>query len=596
MPFLWYNALMVTQPKPGAEKTPLERDYTRSLLERFFTDETPDQAANGGYGDNVVSLAAHKERLNKAPAERSWLKDYAITRYLLNTDTGAELGVHGQKVANENRELAGQAKEVKDTWTDEESLESSLDRVEHRTNAVQTAAEESGTTMTTADAREVVEEEIDRFTTKDSRGHRTMKSKWTVIKDNWEDREKGLAGFFKFFRKSFVDSFFEHGAIAKAVPGLNVLNYARLEKERWEKEHGATVESIQDGAKDVKAGLRDKKNIEKEGSMAVVAVKEGLGKFRSMASLKGKQALLDVAHGKHGKLDPKDYLMNQVDTQDLKALQRKYPHTFASMAEDYGVKARKVRGKAAVFELSTRVFDWYLAPSHRTRDSLWDEVKEVGYNFVPFSTAYDVWQDGASDLNHLPMWAKYSIIVGETGLDVLSVGGYAASIFTGGTAAPLVAGASTVAKGTLRTGVRKLAGAGVEAATIKQGGRSVAGFVGKMSAQSREVLLSTTSAKVLVGAVALSSLSSLADHVLGEALTNYAVDTAEEAVQVVFERDFTPQQRRALRMVGRTAVDEYRENKEARRAAAQAAAAKTNEGPAPLTDGQIADVSERKAA
>lgn len=576
---------MVNGLSNRAAETPTPGGDTRNLLEKFFTAEVPTQAANNHLGDNVIPLARRREIKNSTELEGTWLQRHVGDWFLTRTETRSDLYAHGQEVANDNR-----VKEATETWTKEDELGEKLDVAEKRIEAVQAEAADNGENLSFEEAKDRVEQEVDRFTD-EKNGRYTMKTRWEVMKDNWSTREKGFKGFFKFAKQTFVD-FFKYGAIKKVVPGLNMINYAKEAGVELMNRHGEDAEALLDKAKEGKAALRDKKNIEKEGAQAVLMVKASLSEFRKQASLKGKQAFLDIVHSGHGKRKPKDYLLEQIDTTELKKIQKRFPHTFASMAEDYGVKARKLRGKAAAFELSTRIFDWYLAPSQRTRSSVWDEVKEVGYNFIPFSTAYDVLKDGASDLNHLPTWAKYSIIVGETGLDVASVFGYAASIFTGGTTAPLVAGAATAAKGTLRTGLRKLAGHGAEVAAVKQGTRSLAGVLGKLGTKTRETLFSSTSAKVLAGPVAFSGLSAVADYVLADSISRFAVETAESAAEAAFNREFTPQQRRALRMAGRMAVQEYRNSRQSETPPSEV----DNSG---LSEGAKADVSqqeEREAA
>jgi|GEM_PF-3789829 len=393
-----------------------------------------------------------------------------------------------------------------ETWRDEEKLEKSLDNLDHRLNVVQAEAEKNGENIDRQEALERLKAEADRFTNQDANGRYSMKTRLDVIKDNWENRK----GFWQFLKTSFADLFFKYGAVRTSLPGLNLINYAQKEAQEFKEEYGELGEDVLDKANQTRRGLRHKKNIEKEGPEALMLVKSGLSAFRTKASVTGKQALLDLVHGKNGKMNPKEYVMKNIDTSDLAALEKKYPKTFASQAQHYGVKARKLKGKAAVFELSTRLFDWYLHPAHRTRASVGEEVKEVAVGLVPFSSTFSFLQDGAAELNHLPTWAKYSILAGEFGLDVATTLGLAASVFTGGTVAPVVAGASFAGKTALRTGVRKMATKSVEKSAARNTAKGAMGVVSKMGTKTRETLFSTFSAKVLVGYGSLSALSALA--------------------------------------------------------------------------------------
>ncbi len=567
---------MVTAPKRANETEPSENT---GLLGHVFEVFMPRESANDNE-TNVVHLdrervrrstAGHTEHLKNHTVERhTWDFFFDTHRNHLSREVKAAKGEvdPALKVANDNIELGEKV------WKDEKLLKQGNDVLEEKIVETQEEAAKAGGGLTKQEALAKVEAEMDRFMYQDARGKFKIRTRGEIFKNNWAEYQAGDIGFWKFVKRSFTDVFFEYGAMRKVVPLRNAAEFGKKRYEQFRDKYDPYLEDAEEAAKKTKKGLRHKKEIEKEGAEAVLIVKQGFTKFRKAASSAGKQALMDIVHGKHKGMSPKKYLMQQIDMTELKKLQKKFPRTFASMAEDYGLKARKIRGRAAVFELSTRIFDWYLAPSHRRNDSLTEEVGEVVWGLVPFEYLYN----GTSDLDHLPIWAKYSILGTNLVLDTATVVGIGASVFgTGGIAAPAVAaiggGAKTwvarsvigaATKVTAKESAKKMVKKGLAKAAARAGKFSASGFVKTLPRKVKESLFSTTSAKLVGGYAALSGLSSVLDYVIGgRMVAHFATEVAEEALERTLDRKFTREQKRLIKTFGHVAYTHYRASKQA---------------------------------
>ncbi len=523
---------------------------------RGFKDETSDLGADilsrgveraRSAGNNVIDFETGRERVKgQSERERGWVKNHVLDRFIVDAGTDSERTILRRDLESAGTTARHTLDVANDNFpdlTDERALKARLDRYENLEDGLRQRREKSGLATDVASMRVAFDQELDRFAPDNDNHRRRMMGRGDVLRANWEQYRNGGLNFFQFLKRSFVDMTFEYSAVSQAVPVWNAGVELNRRKEQIEDVADPYLDATKTGARRAKKGLRAKREAEIEGTAVMLKVKDWTVNFSQSV----KQVALDVARGRRQPAEIYDLAKGQLDT-----FRRSSPEAFNAYLISRRAQFLDLQKRETVAGLIYRTCDWYLKPQYRTNDSLVEELAEA----LPFYGTYAAIRD-VNDENGLPAWMRYGFAGFNVGLDVLTVASFGA--FTPVAIAARTAigfGTKATAKIAVKSGMRQSAKTMASRAAAGAAQFSSREFLANLPRQTRKVLLSTTSAKLLTGYAAYTGLSHAVDYAFGRFFSEELIEeVAMASVDKTMQREFTEQQRRLIRMTSRTAVE-----------------------------------------
>lgn len=606
--------LMTTAPRPSSEnRESASGDSASDLLARVLHYERPSVAANDPGSTNVIDLARRNETLNGARVEQTGLWGSMTGLFMARTETRAALNVHDRAIANDAAVVTENVQDLADTWNDDRRLKRRLDQYERynrkygdvarhlaeaeiqpdatpdaandnegpKTPEEQAAAEEENRLKAESIARwkrfAVQREGETRW-----RSKKLFKSAfgWENIKDHWKNK-KNIWSFFK----SLGADYAQWKAVKSAVPSVNVITYGAKRAAPIIEKTRETAETVGDGVALIGDAKRTQRLARREGAETVVLTSE-VGRSNFI-----RTQILRLVRGEISR----EQVMRTVRLAFLR-FKRQDPDAFAKMIRGYGLTARSINNKAGFYELFKNAALWYTPWRANDGRSFWEQNETA----IPIWGSYAAWRDIGVD-NGLPLWTRLTFATVGTALDVGTVLSFGAlsPVLAAGKAA-MFKGGTVIARKAAKEAAEAAAAQGVRRSATAQLGS----LLGRMPRAARNALSVKGAKSVVFGAAAYTGLSMGIDYLFDIEDRVFALATA--GAQTALNQEFSRQQRRLIKMVGRdvgeVVEDAYADYREERRAdepdpeKTESPEAANDDRAPELTAGQIADVTERKEA
>ncbi len=533
-------------------ETRFQEDPIRSLGLAKETEE-----AQARYETKSRQLDPHAERVKESQVA-------GVENGLVGVETGVHTNALSSEVAGSTVLVAGKGL---DLWNNDAALEGRLDQVEVTQKLVKDLnlpyanLPDFWNGIETGNAPFLYLEEdevktVGLFSDKNEDGNVVRKGLISKLFSNF--KEPSVFGVFPWLANSFRKSIADVGIWFGLRNSLEKINEGYQSSKVLEAEVQGQVDEYsavyQDGEKAIKkaGSLRDQKQtLERvDGGVTMEMARRS---FKNLI-FKGPKLIAQASTGAVGGANPSKFFVRESGMETLKAYYEKDKKGFAQVAKEFGVKAHGIRMTSFYTTLGLLAFDSIFRPEKLEGESLTSEVGDALYGLIPFT-----WASGEAwdDIQSLSGWTKTGVIAANLGLDVVSVLGIGASLFTGGTSAVGAAAGVAAGRGALGVGGRvatkqaakKAAGSQALKLTGNYKGLSPKAFMQKIPKPSKEALMAFARPGAIKTAGLSTGLLIGFDYLMSNFDEKQAVmDFAENRIRDDYE-ELSRQQQRAIEMM-----------------------------------------------